>query len=977
MTEHRSIDDPIFPSTETRRFARGAALAVLRGAVAGSLGATIAVTGAVAAQEPGSGGTADDEPGRIQGRVVSAADGAPVASAEIRLEDAELGALADLQGRYRVRDVPAGEHDLVVRSVGFAARTVTGLTVRPGETTELDVTLEAEAVDVGGLTVTAQQARGSAARMLDRQRNASSVTDAVGSEQISRSGASDAAGAARQLVGVTVSEGKYAFVRGLGERYSQTSLSGSPLASPEPEKSVVPLDLFPAGFLESVTTQKTYTPDLPGEFSGGRVDLEVEEFPSELTFEAELGMAFNTRSQFSEGFLSYPGGDLDFLGVDDGARSLPGVVESELGGLGGDPLPRDPDVVERVGESFLQGSLDDFRPSEGGTPANLPDFGFSVGNRTELSGVDVGYYLAGGYSNRYRLRNDEIEREWEADAFDPDLAGRRRVEPDVDYSFVRSVNEVEWGGVGNVTFLLSPDHEVSLRGLFNRNAEDEARRFAGPNREDFGAVLTDERHRFVSRSLGFGQLAGEHRLGALADSRLDWQVALSRAGRDEPGLREAIFERSFTAGPDDPFTLSDVSGQSGRYLFTELTDDHLSGKLDWTVPLPFAGGRDAELKVGGAFRARDRDFDGRRFRWRFQSGVITDLDAVLTPENVVGRVDGPNELAIDEVTEPGDDYDVDEDVRAGYAMVTLPLGPVEVVGGARLESYDLTLQTGSAGGAEGEISSTDVLPAVNATLALTESTNLRGAYSETLDRPEFRELTPFQFTEAASLRTLRGNPDLEIAELRNLDLRWEWFPSPGEMLSVSGFHKDLARPIEQVFLASAGLLHSFQNAEDGELYGAEVGFRKRLGFLGGPFSGLSLAGNAAIIESRVTVSAEGAFDPTRLERELQGQSDFTLDASLAYESDGGATEAGLLFHVFGDRLTTASGASIPDVIEQSRPELGVTLRQRLAPTIDLKLEAENLLDAAHEWTQSANGITRVQRRYHDGRTFSASLSVGR
>lgn len=973
-TERCSLHRRISPLRSLGRLRRATASRVCSAITTAALGATIVVAGPAVAQEPGDDGPAAEERGHLQGQVISAEDGNPVTSAEVRLEGTDLGALTDLQGRYRIRDMPPGEHVLVIRSLGFAARTVTGVTVRPDETTELDVTLETAAVDIGGLTVTAEQARGSAARMLDRQRNASAVTDAIGSEQISRSGASDAAGAARHLAGVTVSEGKYVFVRGLGERYSQTSLNGSPLASPEPEKGVIPLDLFPAGFLESVTTQKTYTPDLPGEFSGGQVDLEVREFPSELTFEAEVGMAVNTRSQFSGGFLSYPGGDLDFLGVDDGARSLPGVVESELGG---DPLPRDPEVVERVGESFLQGSLDDFRPSEGGTPANVPDFGFSVGNRTELFGLDVGYFLAGGYSNRYRLRNDEVEREWEADAFDPDLAGQRRVEPDVDYAFVRSSNEVEWGGVGNVTFLLSPDHEVSLRGLFNRNAEDEARRFAGPNREDFGAVLTDERHRFVSRSLGFGQLAGEHRLGTLADSRLDWQVALSRAGRDEPGLKEAIFERSFTAGPDEPFTLSDVSGQSGRYLFTELVDDDLSGKLDWTVPFPFAGGRDAELKVGGAFRAKGRDFDGRRFRWRFQSGVITDLDAVLTPENVVGRVDGPNELAIDEVTEPGDDYDVDEDVRAGYAMVTLPLGPVEVVGGARLESYDLTLQTGSAGGAEGEISSTDVLPAVNATLALTDAMKLRGAYSETLDRPEFRELTPFQFTEAASLRTLRGNPDLEIAELRNYDLRWEWFPSSGEMLSVSGFYKDLARPIEQVFLASAGLLYSFQNAEDGELYGAEVGFRKRLGFLGGPLSGFSLSGNAAIIESRVTVSSEGAFDPTRLERELQGQSDFTIDANLAYESDGSATEVGLFFHVFGDRLTTASGASIPDVIEQSRPELDLTLRQRLTPTIALKLEAENLLDAAHEWTQSENGITRVQRRFHEGRTLSASLSVGR
>jgi len=934
--------------------------------------ATVAFTmpSPVAAQQADG----EERPGRIQGRIVGSQDASPVTSAEVRLEGTQIGALSDVQGRYFLRDVPPGQYSLVVRSLGYAQKTVTGVTVEPGQTTNLDITLETQAVQVTDVTVSVEQARGTAASVLNRQKSSKPVIDAIGSQQISRSGAGNAAESAKQLSGVTVSEGKYVFVRGLGKRYSQTTLNGSPLASPNPEQGVVPLDLFPAGFLEGITSQKTYTPDLPGEFSGGSINLDIKEFPDRFTFKANIGSSLNAQSQLADGYLSYAGGSTDFLGIDDGSRDLPGLVKSELGGLEGQSLPNDPETVERIGESFLNGDLDTFAPSSGSTPGNV-DVGFSMGDRTGLFGVDVGYFLAATYSNEYTIRDDEVEREWETSAFDPELVEQREVKPDTDFGFIRGTNTVEWGGVGNLTFLISPKHEVSLKGLFNQNADDEARQLAGENREDFGAELRGERLRFLSRSLGWGQLSGEHKLDALADSKLEWRATFSRAQRDEPGLREAIFERSFNAEPEDPFLLSNVSGESGRYLFTELTDDDLNGGLDWTVPFPFVGDRDAEIKVGGFTRNKTREFRGRRFRWRFQPRAVTSLDSALTAATVVGQVRGPNQFALDEVTEPGDNYDVDEELFAGYGMLTLPIGPVELVGGARIEDYDLVLETVFGSGREGEISETDVLPAVSATVALNETMNLRGAFSQTLDRPEFRELTPFQFTEATTLRQSVGNPDLEIAKLRNFDVRWEWFPSPGEVISVSGFYKDMDRPIEQVLVAAAGFLYTFQNAEEGELYGAELDFRKRLGFVGAALDDFTLGGNFTVLESEVEVSSEGRFDPTNEFRRLEGQPDFTVNANLTYQDPGESTEAGLFFHIFGDRLNTAGGAGIPDIFEQSRPELDFTLEQRLWPNIDLKIKALNLLDPAYEWTQSANGITRVQRLYHKGQSFSASLSI--
>ena len=241
---------------------------------------------------------------------------------------------------------------------------------------------------------------------------------------------------------------------------------------------------------------------------------------------------------------------------------------------------------------------------------------------------------------------------------------------------------------------------------------------------------------------------------------------------------------------------------------------------------------------------------------------------------------------------------------------------------------------------------------------------------------EFRELAPFQFTEAASLRQVFGNPDLEIAEITNLDLRWEWFPSPGEVLTLSGFHKDLESPIEQVFISTASTAYSYQNAEEGELYGAELGWRKGLGALADWLSPLTFEGNLAYIESEVSVRRGGIYQPTNLERDLEGQSPYTVNLSLAYQDPDGTTRAGVYFNLFGERITAAGGSGVPDIVEQPRAQLDLTLKQGLWRDVELKLKAENLLDAEHLWEQSANGITRVQRRYTEGRSFSASLTFG-
>ena len=901
--------------------------------------------------------------GRITGRIADGTTGAGVVSARVSIAGTRLAGLTDLDGRYLVLNVPAGTWDLSIQLIGYGRKTVTGVEVQAGRTTVLDMTVAPQAVELDGITVSAERERGSTAFLLDQRRTANALVEAVGSADIARSPDSDAAEVATRMTGVTITEGRYVFVRGLGERYSQTSLNGSPLPSPEPEREVVPLDLFPSSFLESLSAQKSYTPDLPADFSGGNVAIRTREFPDRTTISLGVGTSFNTQSHLGSEFLTYSGGDLDFLGIDDGTRELPAEVRRVVGGLNGTPLPSDEATIEQLGEAFPR----QFTPVARSNAPLDRSMDLSLGTRTELFGRELGLVLAGTYSDAYSVGDAERERKWRTSAFDPSIDPSLRA-PNVDYRFTTGNRAISYGGIANITYLLSPAHKIGLKTTYNRNTDDEARTFVGTNSEDIGGEIRADRLRFVERSLAWGQVSGEHEVGFL-DSRIEWKGSLARAARDEPGLREAIYLRSFNAPAEEPFLLENID-QSGRYFYSELRDDDRSAQLDWRVPLGSWSGRSASVKVGGAFRDRSRDFSARRFRWAFQGGIVTNLDDALFEESIVGRVGGAGQFALREVVEPGDLYGAEDTRRAGYVMLDVPLpGDLSAIVGARVENYTLDLT--SRGSVLTDRDRTDVLPSVNLIYSLGDAMKLRGAFSRTLDRPEFRELAPFQFTEATSLRQIFGNGGLDIAGITNVDLRWDWFPEPGEVVSVGGFYKKLEDPIEQVFIATASSAYSYQNADEGRLYGVELDARKRLGFVG--LESLTGQVNLSLIDSEVRVREESFFVPTNARRPLEGQSPWVLNASLSYDSPY-ADEIGVFYHAFGERVTAAGGSGIPDIYEQPRHQLDVTWKRPLTAGVRVKVKAANLLGEPFLFEQEGNGIRLVQRRYEAGRTFSLTFN---
>ena len=903
--------------------------------------------------------------GRIVGRVVDARTAQPLASVQVFLEDQSIGSLSSVDGRFVLRDVPAGVQSVVVQMIGYGTKTVTGVDVEPNGVATLDVGLEQAALELEGITVEAAVETGSTAALLTERQTESFVVDAIGADQISRSPDGDAAAALKRVPGLSVVDGKFAYVRGLGERYSSTTLNGAPLASPIPDRKVVPLDVVPSDLLESIVTAKSYSPDQPGDYAGGLVELRTRDFPTRRIFSVSASSSYNSASTFADG-LRYAGGGLDLLGFDDGTRSLPGLLPNDRRIIFPNYTRGD---LERFGEAFGG----DWGPTAGNLPPNS-SFGASFGDDLELLGRSFGVLGSLTYSNSYSNKGDIIERV---------LSTAGLANPEVDYTGDETTHSVSLGGLANLSYELAPTSRITANFVYNRLMDDEARVYEGYNL-DSGVDQRNFRIRFLAQTLINAQLRGEHRLGFLNDAKFDWRGAWSRAGRYEPNTREVLYREDEDSGR----FLFDNFVSSGSVFHQDLVDDTYSGAGDLDVPFTM-GDRTGAIKLGGAFSTKDRNAFTRRFRYLLiPGGVVTnqvrqrDPNGLFSPETIAS-----NGFELVEATFRPDNYAAREDISAGYALVDTEVSEsLKVMAGLRVESATQTVtpfdlhDVGREALAGAELDNTDILPALNMTLGLRDGMNLRLAASQTLARPQLRELAPFSFADYAGGYLTVGNPELVRSLIQNYDARWEFFFSPGNLIAASAFYKTFDHPIEVAVLPSTELLKSWVNGGSANNYGVELELRWDLGIVSSGLESVSVNTNLTLVRSEVTtpdviriyIPGEGGTDLPVVPktRALQGQSPYVANVSLTYASESGDSRASILFNRFGRRINAVGGQATADIYEEARSQLDIVLEQRLFSGTRAKLSASRLLGNVVEYTQEGE----LLRRWNNGRTVS--LSVG-
>ena len=907
-------------------------------------------------------GALQAQDGKITGRVLDARTAQPVASAQVFLEDQSSGTLSSIDGRYVLRSVRDGSHTVVVQMIGYTTKTVTGVSVQGGNVATLDISLDATAVEVAGITVEAAVETGSTTALLNERQTEAFVVDAIGSDQISQSPDGDAAAALKRVPGLSVVDGKFAYVRGLGERYSSTTLNGAPLASPMPDRKVVPLDVIPSGLLESIVTAKSYSPDKPGDYAGGLVELRTKDFPASRIFSISASGGFNTVSTFENG-LRYAGGDLDFLGFDDGTRDLPGLL---------------PDDQRVIFPTFTRSDLERFGEAFGGDWGPILDelppnssLGISFGDDLEVFGRSLGLLASANYSNSFSRKDGIVERVF---------ASAGVADPEVDYQGDETVRSISLGGLANLSYEVTPTSRVTANLVYNRLMDDEARVFEGFNL-DSNSDQRNYRLRFLAQTLVNAQLKGEHRLGFLGDAKFDWRGAWSRAERYEPNTREVLYRE------EDGEFLFENFVSSGSIFHQNLVDDTYSGSADLVVPFTLGGGdRTGSFAVGGALSAKQRDVFTRRFRFLMvPGGVIDDNVRRLDPNELFNSTTiATDGFELQEATFRPDNYDATEDISAGYVKLEAELHPaVKVMTGVRMESarqevapFDL-FTTGLTPIPGASLDDTDLLPALNLTFQVAEAMNVRLGASRTLARPQLRELAPFAFADYAGGYLTVGNPELSRSLIQNYDARWEWFFSPGALVAASGFYKSFQDPIEVSVLPSSELLKTWVNGGEASNYGLELELRTDLGFMSPALQSLSFNGNLTLVDSEVTtpstirvyIPGEGGSDlaVAPKNRALQGQSPYVFNVGLTYAGD--RSEATVLFNRFGRRIDAVGGQATPDIFEEARSQLDVVLERTLFTGTSVKLSARNLVGHEVEFTQGGG----LLRRWDVGRTLSFSV----
>ena len=928
---------------------------------------------------------------KITGTVYDSETGETLIGVNVSIEGTFIGSATDIDGNFVIVNVAPGNYTIKASYVSYADKRIEGVIVEAGKTISLRFDLSPESFGLEEVTVTAEALKNSDAALLSIQRKAVGMQDGISAQMIANSGSGDAAGAMTKVVGASVVGGKYVYVRGLGDRYTNTQLNGLELPTSDPDKKSFQLDLFPAGLLDNITTLKTFTPDKPGNFSGGLVDVSTKGIPDNLFFSLSAKQGLNTQASFQNLLLGESGSN-DWLGFDDGSRNAPVLLSNRTV----DEFPSanaarfNSEIAQDL--DLLANSMNStFLPQEREVGTNQ-SYSISLGNRhTFMKDVTFGYSASYSYSmNNSGYQNGQNARY--------DLLGMydetQELTPIQVLNDQKGSQSVDWGALGTAGLIIGQSSKINFSYLRTQSGENTGRYLNG-YWEQFNSSDIELRSRvnqFVERNLDSYQLSGKHKFAFLNNVQLDWNTAIQSNGQSQPDARfiasDARFVRDDISGLVVDTLLGNSKSQHPRpaRLFRDLSESKRSGTIDLTIPvnLSFA---DFKIKTGGLFENTSRFFTERRYEYEQGSGFdMNTFDseaAFLNTRGIIGY-DSRNRAQIGNyvksATTDRSSYDADQTIGAYYGMLEFSMGDFKVVTGARLENTDLeTVSRDTTLFDEdrfGVIKQGDILPSLVLIYSYSKNVNFRAAYSKTIARPTFRELAPYISFDFVGDNLFRGNAQLERTLITNYDLRYEWYPEPGEIITVSGFFKRLEKPLERVLkFEISEKAESIQNVDLGTVLGIEFEFRKNLGAISPRLRNFSLTTNLTFVNSVVDIPESELIQMRQTNpnpettRPLAGQSPYIINTDLTYSNTNNGITSTLSYNKFGDRLSRVTLGSAPNVYERSYSSLNFNFNKRLNKSLTLNFSATNILDPDIKFTQVFKGEEYIFQKYRLGRTI--------
>lgn len=886
----------------------------------------------------------------IKGNVIEEKTGKTLPGVNVIIKETKFSTITDLDGNYIIKNIPPGKYEIEFSYFGFQTKIVSEVVTTANETTDVNTSLIEKANVLDEVVITKTKAKAESVKsLLLMQKNNASVSDGVSAETIKKTPDKTTSDVLKRISGASIQDNKFVIIRGLNDRYNTAYINGAPLPSSEPDRKAFSFDIFPSNMLDNLIITKTATPDLPGEFAGGVVQINTKSVSDKNFQSISFGSGYNTITT-GKNQVTYKGGKTDFLGFDDGTRSL---------------SPAIPDNLTFVGLNYTQkaeiakNSTSDWALKNQSFSPNL-NFQYTIGHNVGK----LGMLMAVTYSksNNY---NETSRYDFESQLNAPSV----KVKDLLDHNYT---TQVLAGALANFSYKFNQFNTITFKNIYSLNSDDKViERFGTPaelNTENPLQIYANTRW-FTSNKIYSGQLNGDH---FLPDSkvRFSWVGSWSKVDRSTPNLRRNIYTKwNNYLDPSNPdpldllYTAQIANGNTGPdygggIFYSENHEKIYSFKTDVSKKFNFGDNFSNEVKVGLAVQDRKRDFSARQLGYNkldglgglsFDSSLLYLNDSqIFNPNNFGILPSGLSGFTLYDGTKYFDSYNASSSLNSSYVMLDNKIHKVRFVWGVRVEDYHQKLNTLITRYDELNLDNkqTDILPSFNFIYGINKNQNLRISYSKTLNRPEFRELAPFAFYDFQTQFVTSGSPDLKIASIKNFDIRYEIFPGKGQLFSISYFTKNFTNPIELI----AGVNNkeiTYRNATSGKTFGIELEFRTLLSSIFNEESTIlkntTLFSNIALINSSVDVSNVVAANDIEKSRMMQGQSPYVLNAGLQYLDNGWSLS--INYNKVGSRIAIVGNSEAePTLWEKSRAFLDMQFSKSFSKNkYEIKLNLQNLL----------------------------------
>lgn len=892
--------------------------------------------------------------GTLSGRITDAKSNESLIGVTIVVKNTAAGAVSDVEGRYAVVLAP-GTYEVEFKYVGYTAKSIGDVVIREGEVTSLNVIMEesGKTQQLQEVVVRGSLKKESINALYTIQKNNVSVSSGISADVIARTPDRSTGEVLKRVSGTSVQNNKYVVVRGLSERYNIAMINNALMPSTEPDRKAFSFDVIPSNLIDNIIINKTASADLPGDFAGGVIQVLTKDVPDQNFLNVGIGLGYNSQTTFKE-FKHNERSTGDYFGFPDNGKSeLPKSFGKDYQYYKALSTNQRTELARQLNNNFP------FETSSAMPNTNLQ---VSIGNVRKFKGNSKL-----GIVGSFNLRNSQtLVPEFTRGLYERTTTVNR-IFTDKQYRFNSNLS-----GLLNISYVKGKS-KLSFKNLYNKfydNMFYERDGYITSSNQQvkmFSTVPSD-------KGMYNTQLEGEHAFGK-KNYKLNWNVNYSNVRFKQHDLRTAFYSRyaTFDANGLNPqvnegehFELND---RNSRRMFFDQTDHNYGGNVNFIAPFEI-GGKKQSLKAGYLGLYKTRDFQGRLFQHRPGSSFVQEngekpVNTVFAPENY-----GPTGFELEEISNSNDLYEANSLLNAGYVMFDNSFGSKwRLTWGVRLENYTqkLITRTVSLDRLTKKDVFTDILPSLNLSYDFTEKSKLRFSASRTVNRPEFREIAPFDFTDFENLWQIGGNASLKRANITNLDLRYEIYPSPGEAITVGAFYKNFENPIEAYMRTNTNLdlfQVSYTNAKSATSIGGEVEVRKNLSFIGDArwLQNITAAANVTYIHSTVDLDGFASSE----DRPMQGQSPYLINLSLLYSEPNSGFGFSALYNRIGQRIAIVGNAEIPNTWENGRDVIDLQLsKQILKRRGEIKLTVSDLLNQNYVLYWNTSG----------GKTFKKGADV--